>query len=587
MLLETTPSAAVAVMAISESVGLLAVVIALPLIAAAIVFAKMRSSKKQRSSASPSAPTASASVTPEAGTATRPAVQATPRDPGAPQDQPKHTMPQNWGPQTKPHDPRAEGPADPQPAAGRRMDVPSLDERRKRTNTGEAEGAGASVAGRRAAFETNASLPRREPESATPGQDASSATSPASRRRAPLPGAASPAPAAAPSTDTEQPAAVSSTPVPPSPAPAAGPIAVPSDDAGLSTLKAQLAALTEALGSYESQQEQERRAATARAAAEAEARRVEEERSAEAAARAEEERRAEAARVQAETARLAEEAARASAAARAAEEARAAAVARAEEEARAAAEATARAAEEARRAAARSSQPATFAGLSRSYSQAGDADAAALAQWAADLRTMMPLLAGRGDELFSRVERALGKGTYGTFLDSPRDLLGRMRTQALAVAEESGAGDLAAELDDDYHVPDVPGPLPMATATALNAETLLGEAGTLMRRAEEVSAFDMAAARRDARRSDLCALDSVLLTSAYRGGDRSLVSVTLRRRLAGALLAEVDSNKTGHVTLVEEITAVRDALRAAVEPHELPALEAAFAALPGVPTQQA
>lgn len=214
-----------------------------------------------------------------------------------------------------------------------------------------------------------------------------------------------------------------------------------------------------------------------------------------------------------------------------------------------------------------------YAELSRSYAALGRAEDAALAQWAADLRLVRPLIGDHGRDLPERVLAISGR--------SPVHAVRRARTELLGLVSDSEPGWPAPPMFASLrHVSELPC---SDTCTAITTTTtpnqLRDRAADLMARAAEVAAGDPRAARSDARRSDLAALDAVLLESAQLYGDRSLASVELRRQLASVALHDQDQT-AGDQPLPHEIARTRAVLRSVVEPHELDRLESSFAPEP-------
>ncbi len=216
-----------------------------------------------------------------------------------------------------------------------------------------------------------------------------------------------------------------------------------------------------------------------------------------------------------------------------------------------------------------------YAELSRSYAALGRTEAAALAQWAADLRLVHPLMGGHG-HAHALPDRLLHLGE-----GSPRETVIRARDEVLTLVAESESEWLAPPMfPSATHVPDLSG---SATCTTLAPVTtpheLRARAAQLMERAGARSSTDAQLARHDARRADLAAFDAVLLDSADRYGDVALVSVELRQQFAAAELHHRDL-MPDELSLDEEIQRTRGVLRTVLEPHELDRFEEALAEAP-------
>ncbi len=216
-----------------------------------------------------------------------------------------------------------------------------------------------------------------------------------------------------------------------------------------------------------------------------------------------------------------------------------------------------------------------YAELSRSYAALGRGDAAARAQWAADLRLLAPLMTALSEDAAGLPDR-LGH-LEGS---SPRHCVDQARGEVASLMSGTGlewpAAPMLPALD---HLPELPGPSTGGASAPTPPEELQRRAVELMELAALVVRQDPEGARRQARAADLAALDAVLLESARRFGDTSLVSVELRRNLAAAALHEHDQ-APGRLPLAGEVRRTRAVLRTVVEPHEASRLEESLAPEP-------
>ena len=222
-----------------------------------------------------------------------------------------------------------------------------------------------------------------------------------------------------------------------------------------------------------------------------------------------------------------------------------------------------------------------YAELSRDYATRGRGVDAALAQWAADLRVVGPLL----DESAPQLPPAQA------VLDvtGPRHAVtsGRELALELVSAEAAGVPALFASVD---HVPERSTGPAREPAERTGVNELLARAEELMTLAGGLEHEDPTAARDRAREADLTSFEALLLESALTYGDEDLVSVGLRRDLALAALREYDERRAARSDdpetperpeLAGDVERVRGMLRLVVESHELDALEAAFVPVPG------
>jgi hypothetical protein len=238
-----------------------------------------------------------------------------------------------------------------------------------------------------------------------------------------------------------------------------------------------------------------------------------------------------------------------------------------------------------------------YAELSRDYADQGRGVDAALAQWAADLRVVGPLL----DEGAPKLPTAQAD----LEVTGPRHAVtaGRELALELVSAEAAGVPALFASAD---HVPERSTGPAREPAQRTGVNELLARAEDLMTLAGDLEHQDPTAARDRAREADLTSFEALLLESALTYGDEDLVSVGLRRDLALAALREYDerratrSERPAQPDLTEQaesteptepteaselsvdVERVRGMLRLVVESHELDALEAAFVPVPGV-----
>ncbi len=204
----------------------------------------------------------------------------------------------------------------------------------------------------------------------------------------------------------------------------------------------------------------------------------------------------------------------------------------------------------------------------------------ALARWAADLHLLGPRLVGHEDA----VVQAVGADAPVDRRRAPRgpvalDAVARARYRVGAVLAPGLAGSASLPALPDAgtpaSTPEAPSPVQHEPRERLLERAVLGAV-----RARALVDSDPVAARRLAWESDLAAFDAVLLGSAGRGEDRRLVSVRLRRQLALRLLA-AERDPEGLATTRPEdvgpaVRRVRDLLRACLEAHERPALDAAL-----------
>lgn len=210
-----------------------------------------------------------------------------------------------------------------------------------------------------------------------------------------------------------------------------------------------------------------------------------------------------------------------------------------------------------------------YADLSRSCAELGRTEAAALAQWAADLRLVGPMMAGQAEGLPERVLRMEAS--------SPRQAVRHARGEVLTLMAASDPRVRVPPLFPSAdHIPGLPGPGARAMTPLASPDELRRRAVELMGQAAVTAIADPASARLCARLSDLAALDAVLLDSADRFGDEALVSVDLRQQLAAAALHD-HCRALDVPSLVAEVRQTREVLRQVVEPHELAALEDALA----------
>jgi len=174
-----------------------------------------------------------------------------------------------------------------------------------------------------------------------------------------------------------------------------------------------------------------------------------------------------------------------------------------------------------------------YSEMSRELAAAGRLRDAVLAQWAADLRVLAPLL---GDRV-SRLSRSLQTISPS----DPATMLGSARAVAVMLADQSRLGDVIPSLDDLGH---------LSRRLVLAAD----HGATVPAREPQVP------------HAELTALEAVLVRSAEAGGDGGHVSVSLRWDLITHLASGVDHR------------VVRALLRESLEPHERDAFDSELAA---------
>jgi hypothetical protein len=212
-----------------------------------------------------------------------------------------------------------------------------------------------------------------------------------------------------------------------------------------------------------------------------------------------------------------------------------------------------------------------YAELAREYAAEGrDADAA-LAQWAADLHVVGPLLDSSGPLLCAAQDKLAAAG--------PRAAVADARAIALELVNVAGS-EVPPLLAPADHLRESATGETRGSDPRADVNELLARAEELMTLARQLEKGDPEQARDRAREADLASFEALLLESALTYGDRELVSAGLRRDLAGRVLRQYDESRAaGPVAALDtEIDRVRGVLRGVVEPHELEALDAAFAA---------
>jgi hypothetical protein len=215
-----------------------------------------------------------------------------------------------------------------------------------------------------------------------------------------------------------------------------------------------------------------------------------------------------------------------------------------------------------------------YAELSREYAAAGRGTDAALAQWAADLHVVGPLLHGMGP--------LLAATQASTPADGPRGAVGAARTTAseLVTGNASAVQALFSPLD---HLEGRGATQRRRTRDQREVTVLLERAEELMAQARHLEHRDPNVARARARDADLSSFEALLLESARSHGDSALVSVDLRHDLARKALQKLDERTLGrtHPSIGQAVDEARAVLRSVVEPHELEPLESAFCQAPG------
>lgn len=236
-----------------------------------------------------------------------------------------------------------------------------------------------------------------------------------------------------------------------------------------------------------------------------------------------------------------------------------------------------------------SAQVGDFAALSRRYAARGDARRAALAAWAADIRTVQSLLWEGGVSaakdpaheiraVATAVETALvGRGTASA--TSVRAVLEGARTALAAAFDESVHELLAGRFEGLEHLDDVPAPQPGAANAAVmqrldgrSGEELAGELLTAAGDCRAVATVmeqvgDDEEAGRQHVSADLAGFEAYLVMASAASGDATLATTELRWDLA-AWKAERSATVDGPDLAV----ATREAVRSVVLPAEDEAL---------------
>ena len=172
-----------------------------------------------------------------------------------------------------------------------------------------------------------------------------------------------------------------------------------------------------------------------------------------------------------------------------------------------------------------------YTDLSRSLARSGRLREAALAQWAADLRVLGPLLEGRGAELCAAVADLAGANASAMVTEA----------RAAASALVGPSVSVTAMLPDASHLKAPNGPAARSTyfGTDVSADVLADH--------------------------QVRALETVLVAAAEDAGDHRGVSVGLRCDLVAHVVTGHHSDETA------------DLIRDVLEPHERPLFDAALA----------
>lgn len=212
-----------------------------------------------------------------------------------------------------------------------------------------------------------------------------------------------------------------------------------------------------------------------------------------------------------------------------------------------------------------------YAELSRRYAEEDRIRDAALAQWAADLQVIGPLLDHRASELPS-TQAVVEVESHREAVTAARDLA----LQLVARASQAQAVFTSVQHLPEHAVED---PATAATRRQDTPTELLERAVDLMAQARALAGTDLEEARACALEADLASFEALLLESAHRYGDPARASVRLRLDIAAASLTPYGADPLTSLaeSLAESVERTRRVLRAVVEPHELETLQYSFA----------